>query len=930
MTDTKKRLFLIDAMALVYRSYFALMTSPRMTSKGKNTNAQFGFTNAILELMRTQNPTHVAVVWDAPGPTKRHEIFEEYKANRQEVPEDIRMSIPDIKAITSAFNFPNIELSGYEADDIVGTMAFLAADQGYEVFMLTPDKDYGQLVGPNRYMYRPKGRGGGYETLGEKEIKDLWEIEEPKQLIDILGLMGDASDNIPGIHGIGEKTAIKLIKQYGSIEKMLEDKENIKGKMGERIRENADIALLSKELATIDLEVPLEFDFETYKVEEMNAEKIQEIFAELEFKTLATRILGQAASSAQGDLFASNDQAFSQEDAKELMQDMFALDTIEKVEKHYTLLDTEEKIQEFLSSAQKEKSIAFDTETAGIDPMSDALVAISFSWKAHHAYVLPVPLDKEKAIEFLKPFIPLFENPDIEWIGHNIKFDQIVMMRYGVTWSENYFDTMVAIYVLHPEARKSLENLSEQYLKYQMIPIESLIGKKGRNQKSMADISPEDMLDYAAEDADITFQLKEVFEEALKKEKQETLFYEIDNPLVLILTKMQVEGVNLDVDFLNVYAAQLDEAIKKAEENIFAGAGLEFNIASPKQLGEVLFDHLKLDDKPKKTPTGQYKTGEEILLKLQHKDPIINDILTYRELSKLKSTYADALPKLINEHTGHIHTTLNQTVVSTGRLSSNNPNLQNIPVRTEIGRMIRKAFIPRNEDYTLLSVDYSQIELRVVAAMSGDESMIEAFKAHKDIHRATASRVYGVEEEEVDGDQRRNAKAVNFGIIYGQSVFGLSETLGISRPEAKDIIDSYFEQYPSIKAYMDEAIEFAKEHEYVETLKGRKIILENINSKNFTVRGFAERLAINARIQGSAAEMIKIAMINIQKAMEEKGFKSKMILQVHDELIFDVHKEEKEELKELVVNLMQNAMALPNEVPVIAEAGFGDNWLEAH
>lgn len=929
MKETDKRLFLIDAMALVYRSYFALMSSPRMTTTGKNTNAQFGFTNAILDLIKNQNPTHVAVVWDAPGPTKRHEIFEDYKANRLEVPEDIRAAIPDIKKITSAFNFPNIELTGYEADDIIGAMAFKASEQGYEVYMVTPDKDYGQLVGENRFIYKPGSRGAGYEILGVEEIKEEWDIEHPLQLIDILGLMGDSSDNIPGIHGVGKKTAAKLIKEYESVEGIIAAKDNIKGKLGERIREHEDIALLSKQLATIDLDVPLEFRFDDYLVDGMNAEMIQEVFADLEFRTLAKRILVDV-QEGQGDLFASSDTAFAQSSSKDLMQDMFALKSIKDVEKSYHLVDSVEQIEDFIQKASQQKVIALDTETTSLDPRAADLVGIAFSWKKDEAYYLPAPQDFEACKVWLKQFANLFENQDIEWVGQNFKYDINVLRRYDVLWKAPYFDTLVAMYVLHPTAKKDLSSLSEQFLEYQMQSIETLIGKKGRNQKSMADIPVEDVLQYAAEDADVTFQLKEILEKELIKEEQDELFRKIDNPLVLVLAKMEYEGVNLDVDFLEKYSKELEKAIQKAAENIYAGAGMEFNIASPKQLGEVLFDHMKLDEKAKKTKTGQYKTGEDVLLKLQHKDPIIQDILIFRELSKLKSTYADALPKLILEETGHIHTSFNQTVVSTGRLSSNQPNLQNIPIRTKIGRMIREAFIPRNEDYVLLAADYSQIELRIVAALSGDETMIQAFKDNKDIHSATAAKVYALDEEEVTSEQRRNAKAVNFGIIYGQSAFGLSETLGISRGEAKAIIDSYFLQYPSIQTYMDETIEFAKEHGYVETLKGRKIVLDNINSANFTVRGFAERLAINARIQGSAAEMIKIAMIQIQETMEQKQMKSRMILQVHDELIFDVHKDEKEVLREMVIDLMQNAMTLTNDVPVIVDTGFGKNWLEAH
>lgn len=929
MSQEDKRLFLIDAMALVYRSYFALMRSPRMTSKGKNTSAQFGFTNAILELIKNQNPTHLAVVWDAPGPTKRHEEFEDYKANRQEVPEDIRMAIPDIKTITEGFQFPNIELQGYEADDIIGTMAFKASELGYEVYMVTPDKDYGQLVGPNRYMYKPGGKGKGYEILGEEEINKEWNINHPLQLIDILGLMGDASDNIPGVPGVGKKTAGKLIQEYGSIENILEHKDQIKGKLGENIRNNEALAKMSKSLATIDLEAPIDFVFEDYIVEGMDAAKIQEVFADLEFKSLATRILKEV-QTGQGDLFSTNDEGFIQTDQQHLMQDMFALKTIKEGGKKYHLVSTEEEIETLIQAIDSQAVVAFDTETTGVDPMEAQLVGMAFSWKKDEAYYVPAPLQFDDCVRFIKPFLSVFKNKNIQWVGHNLKYDALIMHRYGVEWFEHYFDTLVAMYILQPEAKKDLGSLSEQWLKYQMLPIEDLIGKRGKHQKTMDQVPVEEVVQYAGEDADVTFQLKEILEKELKEANQYELFQAIDNPLLMVLAKMEYEGVNLDVEFLKAYADQLNEAISKAADNIYAGAGTTFNIASPKQLGEILFDHLKLDDKAKKTKTGQYKTGEEVLQKLIHKDPIIQDILTYRELAKLKSTYADALPKLISHKTGHIHTSFNQTVVSTGRLSSNNPNLQNIPIRTELGRMIRQAFIPRNVDYTLLSADYSQIELRIVAALSGDEAMIQAFKEHKDIHTATAAKVYSIPEEEVTPEQRRNAKAVNFGIIYGQSAFGLSENLGISRGEAKAIIDSYFIQYPSIQKYMDETIEYAKEYGYVTTLKGRKIVLENINSANFTVRGFAERLAINARIQGSAAEMIKIAMINIQSAIESRNLSSKMILQVHDELIFDVANEEREMLMELVVRLMNEAMVLPNSVPVIAEAGLGQHWLEAH
>lgn len=938
-----KRLFLLDAMALVYRAYYALMNSPRMTSKGKNTNAQFGFTNTLYELIKKEAPTHMAVVWDTHAATERHKDFEDYKANRQAAPEDLLAAIPDIKRIVKGFNIPCLELDGYEADDIIGTIAWEAAEKGYKVFMVTPDKDYGQLVKENVVMYKPAYKGNSFEILGVKEILEKWNIQRIDQVIDLLGLMGDASDNIPGIPGVGEKTAVKLLAEYDNIENILENADSIKGKLGEKIRDGREKAILSKKLATIITNVPIDFVEEDTLMSEWNRKELEEVFAELEFRALTKRIL-ETESTEKPIAFQSNviqGNLFDQEADKDLTvssllesTDLFTelknYSTIADTPHDYHLIEGEEAIQHFLQQALKHQEIAIDTETTSLDAMNAQIIGMSFSWKAHEAFYIHFPEEDDKIRQQLNILSPLFDSKDIRWIGQNIKYDLIVLKNYDIELAGDYFDTMLAHYVIAPDGKKGMDLLSQQYLKYQPVSIESLIGKRGKNQGNMRDVPVEIIKEYAAEDADITFQLKQSFQPLLKKEEVSDLFYDIENPLAKVLAGMEYEGVGLDKEFLEKYAQELDAEMKAAESKTFELAGVQFNLASPKQLGEVLFDKLQLDDKAKKTRTGQYATGEDVLQKLKQKHPIIEEILNYRTLSKLKSTYADALPSLVNPKTHRLHTSFNQAVVSSGRLSSNNPNLQNIPIRTTRGKEIRKAFVAVNDDYLLLSADYSQIELRVVAALSGDENMIRAFNDKKDIHRATAAKIYGVEEEEVNSDMRRNAKAVNFGIIYGQSAFGLSENLGISRGEAKIIIDNYFVQYHSIKKYMDDSIAFAKEHGYVKTLKGRKISLPDINSSNNTIRSFAERVAINAPVQGTAADMIKLAMINIDKVLKEGNYQSKMILQVHDELVFDVHKDELDAVKKMIISEMENALPLPHQVPVVAEAGTGHNWLDAH
>ncbi|GGH82406.1 DNA polymerase-1 [Filimonas zeae] len=937
-----KKLFLLDAMALIYRAYYALIRSPRITSKGINTNAQFGFTNTLFDLINKEKPTHLAVCFDTHAPTERHIDFTDYKANRQEAPEDLLASIPDIQRIIRGFNIPCVELDGYEADDVIGTLAWQAADAGYEVYMVTPDKDYGQLlIHPSVFIYKPPYMGSKEEVLDAKKVCEKWDIARVEQVVDILGLMGDAVDNIPGIPGVGEKTAAKLLKEYDTLENVLANADSIKGALGEKVRNGKDSAIISKKLATIITNVPVQFHEEDYQLKAWNNEALIEVFTELEFKTLGKRILGDAfnvfqtaAAGVQTDLFgnAVETKTAAKADGEEgLLATGFSADkNINNTPHEYHLLDTPEKVQAFLNDAVQQSEICFDTETTGLDANEADLVGMSFSFTPGVAFYIPCPPERDKTLAVLEQLRPLLEKPDITWIGQNLKYDMLVLKWYAFELKGNIYDTMLAHYVVEPEGRRSMDLLSAQYLGYEPVHIEELIGKKGKTQGNMRDVAVDKIKDYAAEDADITLQLKHALHPQLKEKEVEKVFYEVENPLVKVLTAMEFEGVKVDVGFLREYSKQLEIEAKQFEENVYQEAGVRFNLSSPRQLGEVLFDKLKLDPKAKKTKTGQYATGEDVLLKLAGNSSIVSDILGYRELTKLRSTYVDALPEMINSKTGRVHTSYAQAVAVTGRLSSNNPNLQNIPIRTERGKEIRKAFVPRDAEHTLISADYSQIELRVIAAISGDENMCEAFKQGKDIHTATAAKVYGIADEEVTKEQRYKAKSVNFGIIYGQGAFGLADNLGISRAEAKEIIDNYKKEFSGITRYMDGMINFAKEHGYVQTLMGRKRWLRDINSSNFTVRGFAERNAINSPIQGTAADMVKMAMIRIQAAMEKEKLRSRMILQVHDELVFDAHNDELEILKPLILENMKAALPLPNEVPVEAELGTGINWLEAH
>ena len=939
----QKKLFLLDAFALIFRAYYALIRNPRITSKGKNTNAQFGFTNTLFELINKEKPTHLAVCFDVSGKTERHTDFADYKANRQEAPEDLLASIPDIKKIIEGFNIPVIGVEGYEADDVIGTLAWEAHDAGYEVFMVTPDKDYGQLVRDGINIYKPAYQGGDVEIMGPKEVCAKWDIERVDQVVDILGLMGDAVDNIPGIPGVGEKTAAKLLKEYGTLENVLANAENIKGALGEKVRAGKESAIMSKKLATIITKTPVEFHEENFKLKEWNKETLKEVFAELEFKTLGKRILGDdfnmfqsAPVGVQTDLFGNAVVLKKAESNKtdiveeSLTPGLIAEKNISNTTHNYILVDSEEKIKSLLNDLLKQKEICFDTETTNIDANEADLVGMSFAYKKGEAYYVPCPADRKSTEKVLQQFSTLFNSTEIIWIGQNLKYDLLVLKWYDIELKGNIFDTMLAHYVIEPDGKRSMDLLSAQYLGYEPVHIDELIGKKGKSQGNMRDVEIEKVKEYAAEDADITFQLKNAFAPLLKEKDVQRVFNEVENPLVKVLTDMEFEGIKVDVGFLNDYSKELEREAKKCEESVYLQAGVRFNLASPKQLGEVLFDKLQIDPKAKKTKTGQYATGEDVLLKLANQHKIVDDILGFRELTKLKSTYVDALPQMINSKTGRVHTSYAQAVAVTGRLSSNNPNLQNIPVRTDRGREIRKAFVPRDSKHILVSADYSQIELRIVASISGDANMCEAFQKGIDIHTATAAKVYGVNESEVTKEMRYKAKSVNFGIIYGQGAFGLAENLGISRTEAKEIIDNYKKEFSGINKYMDDTINFAKENGYVQTLMGRKRWLKDINSSNFTVRGFAERNAINSPIQGSAADMIKLAMIKIHHAMKKEKLQSKMLLQVHDELVFDALHEELDILKPLILENMRSALLLPNNVPVEAEVGVGENWLVAH
>ncbi|RYY61611.1 MAG: DNA polymerase I [Chitinophagaceae bacterium] len=941
------KVFLLDAMALIFRAYYALIRSPRITNKGKNTNAQFGFTNTLVDLITKQKPSHMAVCFDTHAPTERHTDFADYKANRQEAPEDILAAVPDIKKIITAFNIPCIELDGFEADDVIGTLSRQAEMEGFEVFMVTPDKDYGQLVTEKVKIYKPGYQGGDVEIMGPEEVCAKWNIKNVSQVIDILGLMGDAVDNIPGIAGIGEKTAAKLLAEYETLENVLDNADKIKGALGEKVRKGKDDAMMSKKLATIIMDVPVSFHAEKFRIKEPDKEKMNEIFAELEFKSLGKRILGEdftaaktAPEAVQTDLFGNIVEPAVRENktpappspiSEELAQVPVADKNISNTPHEYKYVQGDAAISELISLLEKHREISFDTETTSIDANNAELVGLSFSVRPGEAFFVPVPADRSATDAILSRFRDLFLRNDKIWIGQNTKYDLLVLKWYGIEVTGELFDTMLAHYVIEPDGKRSMDILSSKFLGYEPVPIEELIGKKGKSQGTMRDVEPEKITEYAGEDADVTLQLKQVFEPLLATRKVEKVFNEVENPLVKVLVNMEYEGVRVDMDFLKDYSVALEKEARIAEQSVYEQAGVRFNLASPKQLGEVLFDKLQLDPSAKKTKTGQYQTGEDVLLKLAVKGhSIVDDILTFRELTKLKSTYVDALPLLINSKTGRVHTTYGQAVAVTGRLASNNPNLQNIPVRTERGREIRKAFVPRDENHILLSADYSQIELRIVAAISGDPNMCAAFRAGTDIHTATAARVYNVADDAVTKEMRYKAKSVNFGIIYGQGAFGLADNLGISRTEAKEIIDNYKKQFPGIQLYMDNMINFAREHGYVETLMGRKRWLKDINSANFTVRGFAERNAINSPIQGTAADMIKLAMQKVYAAIKSEKMKSRMILQVHDELLFDAVRDEVKELRPLILENMQTAMILPNEVPVIAECGQGDNWLEAH
>ena len=939
--QTEKKLFLLDALALIYRAYFAFSNNPRINSKGFNTSAIFGFTNTLLEILNKEKPSHIAVVFDVEGPTQRHIEFESYKANREEMPEDLRKSIPIIVELIKGFNIEVYGITGFEADDVIGTLAIKAEKAGFTTYMMTPDKDYGQLVDTNTFIYKPARLGNGAEILGTEEICKKWEIKSVSQLIDILGLMGDKADNIPGIPGVGEKTAIQLIKDFGSIENILQNTHQLKGKLKEKVEINKEMAIQSKRLATIILDCPIELEEEKLAIKKLNKPALLEIFKELEFRGFAQKLLNEdigfnetksvekpKQQTAQTDLFNSPD-LFSQDVENNSPKEMAAnFKTINELNHIYELIDSTEKIINLIALLKQHHEFCFDTETTSLNTLNAELVGFSFSVKEHEAYYVPINESKALALEQINLFKPLFEDETKTLIGQNIKYDYQVLKNYGIDIKNKLFDTMVAHFLIMPDMRHNMDLLAQTYLNYSPVSISTLIGKKGSDQLSMRSVDINLIKDYAAEDADITLQLKNNFVPKLIEHELEKLFNEVELPLIKVLANIEREGINIDVPALKEFSLQLQNDIAIVEAEIQSFAGTKFNVSSPKQVGEILFEYLKIIDKPKKTKTGQYATGEDVLSKLESLHPIVAKILDYRELVKLKNTYVDTLPELVNKTTGRIHTSFNQVVAVTGRLSSDNPNLQNIPIRTEKGRQIRKAFIPRDQNHILLSADYSQIELRIVASISGDRNMCEAFRLKKDIHTATAAKVFGVNEDEVTKEMRYKSKSVNFGIIYGQGAFGLASNLNIPRKEAQELINNYFKEYGAIKNYMDDTIEFARENGFVKTLLGRKRWLSDINSNNATVRNYAERNAINAPIQGSAADMIKMAMINIYNELKNNNFKTKMLLQVHDELVFDVYKPELEMVKPIIEKLMREA--LPLNVPVEVGIGVGLNWLEAH
>ena len=946
------KLFLLDAYALIYRAYYALIKNPRINSKGFNTSAILGFVNTLEDVLKKENPTHIGVAFDPSGPTFRHEAYEQYKAQREETPEVIRLSVPIIKDIIRAYRIPILEVQGYEADDVIGTLATEAGKRGITTYMMTPDKDYGQLVSENVFMYRPKYGDKEFEVMGIEQVKAKFDIESPLQVIDMLGLMGDSSDNIPGCPGVGEKTAQKLIAQFGSIENLLANTDQLKGALKTKVETNKELITFSKFLATIKTDVPIELNLHELKRETPDEEALRKIFDEMEFRTLTERVFNREKTSSpteapapkkgsgQLSLFGGMEPAPAPKNANS-QANLFAeftdngqgdaefssLTSLKSTVYDYQLIDNEEKRKDFLQIIKTKEIFSLDTETTGTDPITAELVGMSFSFAKNQAFYVPVPADRHEAEKIVNEFKEVLENPTTLKVGQNIKYDMTVLSNYGVEVQGPMFDTMIAHYVLQPELRHNMDYLAEIYLHYQTIHIEELIGSKGKNQGNMRDLSPEVVCNYACEDADITLQLKEVLEKELKDNGADRLFYDIEMPLVPVLAYMERNGVCVDTEALKETSRHFTARMKQIEEEVHQMAGMEFNISSPKQVGEVLFDKLKITDKAKKTKTGQYVTSEEVLESLKNKHQIVEKILDYRGLKKLLSTYIDALPQLINPRTGKIHTSFNQTVTATGRLSSSNPNLQNIPIRNEDGKEIRKAFIPE-EGCEFFSADYSQIELRIMAHLSGDKNMIEAFQEGDDIHASTASKVYKIGLDEVTREQRSKAKTANFGIIYGISVFGLAERMNVPRSEAKELIEGYFQTYPQVKEYMDMSIAKARENGYIETIFGRKRFLPDISSHNAVVRGYAERNAINAPIQGSAADIIKVAMINIYRRFKDENIRSKMILQVHDELNFSVYPEEKEKVQHIVIEEMEKAYAM--QVPLRADCGWGKNWLEAH
>ena len=933
---SKNRLFLLDAYALIFRGYYAFIKNPRINSKGMDTSAILGFTNSLFDVIKKERPDHLAVAFDKGGSKFRNDIFSDYKANRSETPEAIKIAVPYIQKLLKALHIPIVELEGYEADDIIGTLAKQAEKESFEVFMVTPDKDFAQLVSENIFMYRPARMGNGIEIWGIPEVQKKFEITHPEQVIDYLGMMGDAVDNIPGLPGVGDKTAKKFLAQYGSMEELLANTADLKGKLKEKIEANKELGLLSKKLARIMLDVPVHFDANDYKLSDPNIPAVSELFQELEFRRLSETFIkvfkpAEATPEATKSETKTTDPVafdlFNQPGSGQI-ESMSTFKSLDSVPHHYQCVKTELERKLLLQTMQRQKSVCFDTETTGLDAVSASLVGIAFSWQAHTGYYVPVPEDSDARKAVLDSLLPFFENDSIEKVGQNLKYDLKVMQQHGISVKGKLFDTMLAHYIINPDMRHNMDVLAETYLGYRPKPITDLIGKKGKHQGSMRDVPLDQQTEYAAEDADITWQLKEHFEKELGKNEQRALLDKVELPLVRVLAAMELAGISIDVPYLNEMSTVLQQEATALEQRIFEQAGENFNLASPKQLGPILFDKLKLVEKPKKTKTGQYSTAEEVLSTLAKDHPIVSDILEWRSVQKLNNTYVAALPDDVNKTTKRIHTVYNQAVAATGRLSSNHPNLQNIPIRTPRGRQVRKAFVAKDDDHVLMAADYSQIELRIIASLSEDPSMLAAFNNNEDIHAATAAKVFGVPISEVSREQRSQAKTVNFGIIYGVSAFGLSNQTTLSRKEAKALIDAYYESYPKLKAYMGEQVDFAREQGYVATVLGRRRYLKDINSRNAIVRGAAERNAINAPIQGSAADIIKLAMLTIYDKMQHQNFKAQMLLQVHDELVFECPKSELDALKQLVKTEMESAYSL--QVPLTVDMGIGHNWLEAH